>query len=107
MSSAAEWIEEPKPNAWMDSGDLWPAPPPAEPLQEDEADLILQAVNNRPWDDLTRYQHCFRILYVAAASIASGYVPGREQQRATQALREVMQRVVQGEMEAEVNHHGA
>jgi hypothetical protein len=83
-----------------------PFAPRAEPLQEDEADLILQAVNSRPWDDPTRYQDCFRILYVAAASIASGYVPGREQHRATQALREVMQRVVHGEMEAEVNRHG-
>jgi hypothetical protein len=83
-----------------------PFAPRAEPLQEDEADLILQAVNNHPWEDPTRYQHAFRILYVAAASIASGYVPGREQQRATQALREVMQRVLIGEMQAEVDHHG-
>jgi hypothetical protein len=80
-----------------------PFAPRAEPLQEDEADLILQAVNSRPREDPTRYQDCFRILYVAAASIASGYVPGREQHRATQALREVMARVVCGEMEAEVN----
>jgi hypothetical protein len=72
----------------------------------EEADLIREAFYDRPWEDPTRYQDCFRILYVAAASIASGYVPGREQHRATQALREVMQRVVHGEMEAEVNRHG-
>jgi hypothetical protein len=75
-------------------------------LQEDEADLIREAFYDKPWEDPTRYQDCFRILYVAAASIASSYVPGREQHRATQALREVMQRVVHGEMETEVNRHG-
>jgi len=82
-----------------------PFAPRAEPLQEDEADEILRAVNDRPWEDPNRYQDAFRILYVAAASIASGYVPGREQHRATQALREVMKRVVIGEMQAEVDHH--
>jgi hypothetical protein len=83
-----------------------PFAPRAEPLQEGEADEILRVVNDRPWEDPARYQDAFRILYVAAASIASGYVPGREQHRATQALREVMQRVVIGEMQAEVDHHG-
>jgi hypothetical protein len=72
----------------------------------EEVDAILEAVKDHAWEDPTRYQDAFRILYVAAASIASGYVPGREQHRATQALREVMQRVVIGEMQAEVDHHG-
>lgn len=76
------------------------------PLEEGEMDRIRDAFYDRPLEDPTRYQDCFRILYVAAASIASGYVPGREQHRATQALREVMQRVIHGEMEAEVNRHG-
>lgn len=83
-----------------------PFAPRAEPLQEDEADLILQAVNNRPWEDPLRYQDGFRILFVAVASIASGYVPDGEQHRATQALRQVMRRVLHGEEQAEVNRHG-
>ena len=75
-------------------------------LQEGEADAILEAVNDRPWDDPTRYQDAFRILFVAAASIGYGYVAGSEQHRATRALRQVMARVLHGEMQAEVDNHG-
>lgn len=77
-----------------------PFAPAVEPLQEGEVDAIREAFYSKPWEDPTRYQDGFRILFVAMAGIAEGR--GSEQS-ATQALRRVMQRVLRGEMEAEVN----
>lgn len=72
----------------------------------EEVDAIREAFYDRPWEDPTRFQDGFRILFVAVASIASGYVPGGEQHRATQALRQLMARTLDGEEQAEVNRHG-
>jgi len=80
-----------------------PFAPAVEPLQEGEADDILTAFYDRVWDDPTRLQDGFRILFVAMVGVAEGR---SGEQEATQALRRVMARVVRGEMQAEVDHHG-
>jgi len=106
MTSTRERLEELERADFDSFGEQDKGPGEFRLATPEEVEAILEAVNDRPWEDPTRYQDAFRILYVAAASIASGYVPGREQHRATQALRQVMARVIQGEMDAEVDHHG-
>lgn len=82
-----------------------PFAPAPEPLQEDEFEEIAKAFYYRPWEDPTRYQDGFAILLGVVGSIAVGGGSGVwASQEATQALRRVMQRVVRGEMEAEVEH---
>jgi hypothetical protein len=83
-----------------------PFAPPVEPLQEGEFDAIKEAFYDRPWEDPTRYQDGFAILFGVMGSIAvAGGTREWSEQEATQALRRVMARVVHGEMQAEVNHH--
>jgi hypothetical protein len=100
--------DPPEPDAWMNSGDLWPEPPPAQPLlSEDEFEAITKAFYDRPWEDATRYQDGFSILLGVVGSIAVGGGSGEwASHEATQALRRVMARVLRGEMDAEVNRHG-
>jgi len=83
------------------------APATQPPLVEGEFDAIREAFYDRPWEDPTRYQDGFAILFGVMGSIAvADGSRGWSQQEATQALRRVMQRVLRGEMQAEVDHHG-
>ena len=65
---------------------------------------ICDAFYDRPWEDPTRYQEGFAILFACMGSIAVG--DGSAEwcaQEATQALRRLMRRVQFGEEQAEVN----
>lgn len=76
-------------------------------LTEDEYHEITQAFHSRTWEDPQRYQAAVAILLPIMGSIAVG--GGSADwcaHEATQALRRVMQRVLRGEMDAEVEHHG-
>lgn len=91
----------------MDGGDLWPEPPAVQPLEEGEAERIAEAVKNEAYYDHGRYPEGFWALFAFVAVVAE---PGgsREwaQREATQVLRRIQRRVLHGEEQAEVNHHG-
>jgi len=75
--------------------------PPATP---EEVEAIKQAFYNRPWEDPTRYQDGFAILFGVMGSIAvADGTREWSQQEATQALRRVLRRVLHGEDQAEVD----
>lgn len=77
-------------------------------LTENEFHAISKAFYDKPSEDPTRYQDGFSILLGVVGSIAVGGGSGEwASHEATQALRRVMARVVRGEMDAEVNRHGA
>jgi len=95
--------------ASRDTCDPWDAPvaapPAAQPLANpEELEAISEAFYNRPWEDPTRYQDGFAILFGVMGSIAVAD-GSREwsQQEATQALRRVMRRVLIGEDQAEMD----
>lgn len=70
----------------------------------EEVEAIKDAFYDRPWEDPTRYQDGFHILFGAMRAIAiTGASREWTQQEATQALRRVMQRVLRGEVQAEVD----
>jgi len=70
----------------------------------EEVDAIGEAFYDRPWEDPTRYQDGFAILFGVMGSIAvADGSRGWSQQEATQALRRVMRRVLIGEDQAEVD----
>lgn len=84
-----------------------PFAPTFQPLEEGEADRIAEAVKNEAWHDHGRYPEGFWQLFGVMRSIA---LPGgsREwtQREATQVLRRIQCRVVDGEEQVEVNRHG-
>lgn len=68
-----------------------------------EVESISDAFYDRPWEDPTRYQDGFAILFGVMGSIATaGGSREWSEQEATQALRRVMRRVLHGETEADV-----
>lgn len=70
----------------------------------EEVEEIAEAFYDHPWEDPTRYQDCFRLLFGVMGSIAvADGTREWSQQEATQALRRVMARVLHGEEQAEVN----
>jgi len=75
-----------------------------EPLEEGEADRIAEAVKTEAWSDPSRYPEGFWVLFGVMRSIAE---PGgtREwtQAEAVRALRRIQRRVLDGELQAEVN----
>lgn len=75
-------------------------------MTPDEFEAIGERFSDRPWEDPTRYQDGFLILFGVMGSIAvAGGTREWCEQEATQALRRVMRRVVVGEDQAEVNRH--
>jgi hypothetical protein len=70
----------------------------------EEVAEIRKAFYDHPWEDPTRYQDGFAILFGVMGSIAVAD-GSREwsQQEATQALRRVLRRVLRGEEQAEVD----
>jgi hypothetical protein len=73
----------------------------------EEVTAIREAFYDHLWEDPTRYQDGFAILFGVMGSIAvAGGSREWSEQEATQALRRVMARVLRGEMQAEVDHHG-
>jgi hypothetical protein len=70
----------------------------------EEVKAISEAFYDHPWEDPTRYQDGFAIMFGVMGSIAvAGGTREWSEQEATQALRRVMARVVRGEMQAEVD----
>jgi hypothetical protein len=73
----------------------------------EEFEAISEAFYDRPWEDPTRYQDAFAILFGVMGSIAVADGTRQwSQQEATQALRRVMRRVQHGDQQAEVDRHG-
>jgi hypothetical protein len=67
----------------------------------EEVQEISEAFYDHPWEDPTRYQDGFAILFGVMRSIAvADGSRGWSQQEATQALRRVMRRVLHGEEQA-------
>lgn len=73
----------------------------------EEVAEISAAFYDRPYEDPTRYQDGFAILFGIMGSIAvADGTREWSQQEASQALRRVMSRVRHGEMQADVDRHG-
>lgn len=70
----------------------------------EEVEAIGEAFYDHPWEDPTRYQDGFAILFGVIGSIAvADGTREWSQQEATQALRRLMRRVRHGEDQAEVD----
>lgn len=75
-------------------------------MTPEEFAAIKERFLDRPWEDPTRYEDGFNILFGIMGSIAvAGGTREWCEQEATQALRRVMRRVVVGEDQAEVSRH--
>lgn len=70
------------------------------PATVEEFEDIKQAVLDSPWTDLTRIGDCFHIALEVLGGIATGDSAAAHD--ASQALRRMMQRTVQGEIAADV-----
>jgi len=106
MTSTRELLEELEQADFDTFGEQDKGPGEFPLATPEEFTEICEAFYDRPWEDPTRYQDGFAILLGVVGSIAVGGGSGPwASQEATQALRRVMQRVVRGEIEAEVNRH--
>lgn len=84
-----------------------PFAPTFQPLEEGEADRIAEAVKNEAWHDHGRYPEGFWTLWAVMRSIAEpGGSRDWSQREAVRALRRVMGRVIDGEEQIRVDHHG-
>lgn len=74
----------------------------------EEYDEITGAIYNRLWDDPTRIPDCFAIAYAALGTFAVAE-PGLDgeyvRREAAQAIRRMMRRVLDGELQAETEDH--
>lgn len=76
-------------------------------MTAEEFNLITAALYDRIWDDSSRFADCLTIALGTLGELACPPEPNafRMRTEATQALRQMMLRVIRGELEIETGDH--